>query len=186
MEFITIILILFIVIFPLLGDEIIRLLEYVNFKTSLASGIITTITHLKGPISWIVVFFTIEILYKISPDRKIPWHNTIGGAIFTTLAWVGITYCYAYYITHYANYSVFYGTLANIVILLMWLYFLSYAFVIGMAMNYHEELERTGVIDIVSEIQKSIQEETQVIDETSNPVESKEEENSKEEEIKGQ
>ena len=139
MELIVVLLILFIVIFPLLGDEIIKLLEFMKFNNSISSGITTVITKVSGPIAWAIIFITIVVLYKISPDKKIPWHSTLGGAIFTTLSWFGITYCYAYYIKYYANYSVFYGTLANIVILLIWLWLLSYAFVIGMAMNYHEE-----------------------------------------------
>ena len=124
------------------------------------------------------VFITIVVLYKISPDKKIPWHSTLGGAIFTTLSWFGITYCYAYYIKYYANYSVFYGTLANIVILLIWLWLLSYAFVIGMAMNYHEELEKTGVIDVLSEIEEEIKDAIiPNLDKDDTPEESKEQDN---------
>ena len=162
MELIVVLLFLFIIIFPLFGDEIIKLLEYVNFNTTFASNVIKALTSLSGPISWFIIFIVIELLYKISPDKKIPWHNSIGGAIFTTIAWFGITYCYAFYINRYANYSVFYGTLANIVILLVWIWLLSYAFVIGMAMNYHEELEKTGIIDVVSEIQNEMEDTIEV------------------------
>ena len=40
--------------------------------------------------------------------------------------------------------------LNNIVILMLWIYFLAYAFTIGMALNYRkeEELEKTGTINI--------------------------------------
>lgn len=38
---------------------------------------------------------------------------------------------------------------------MLWVYLLSYAFVIGMAMNYHEELEKTGVIEISKVIEES-------------------------------
>ena len=34
------------------------------------------------------------------------------------------------------------------VVLMIWIYFLSYFFVIGMAMNYREEIEETGVFDL--------------------------------------
>ena len=178
MELIVVLLILFIVIFPLLGDEIIKLLEFMKFNNSISSGITTVITKVSGPIAWAIIFITIVVLYKISPDKKIPWHSTLGGAIFTTLSWFGITYCYAYYIKYYANYSVFYGTLANIVILLIWLWLLSYAFVIGMAMNYHEELEKTGVIDVLSEIEEEIKDAIiPNLDKDDTPEESKEQNN---------
>ena len=38
---------------------------------------------------------------------------------------------------------------------MVWVYFLSYVFVIGMAMNYHEELEKTGIIDVQAVIEAS-------------------------------
>ena len=38
---------------------------------------------------------------------------------------------------------------------MVWIYFLSYIFVIGLAMNYHEELEVTGVIDVMKIIEES-------------------------------
>jgi uncharacterized BrkB/YihY/UPF0761 family membrane protein len=91
----------------------------------------------------------------MAPDKKIPSHNVNGGAIFTTFGWIGITALYSYYINTFANYSVFYGSLANIVVLMIWVYFLSYAFVIGMAMNYHQDLEKTGIIEISELIESS-------------------------------
>ena len=94
----------------------------------------------------------------MAPDKKIPSQNVNGGAIFTTIGFILITSLYSYYIQEFANYSIFYGSLANIVILMLWVYLLSYVFVIGMAMNYHEELEKTGVM----EIQKVIEENAKV------------------------
>jgi uncharacterized BrkB/YihY/UPF0761 family membrane protein len=91
----------------------------------------------------------------MAPDKKLVGRHVTGGAIFTTVAWIAITSLYSYYIVHFANYSVFYGSLANIVILMIWVYFLSYAFVIGMAMNYHQDLEKTGVIEINKLIEES-------------------------------
>ena len=91
----------------------------------------------------------------MTPDRGIPSYSVNGGAIFTTVGWILFTKLYSYYIINYANYSIFYGSLANIVILMVWVYFLSYVFVIGMAMNYHEELEKTGIIDVKEVIEAS-------------------------------
>jgi uncharacterized BrkB/YihY/UPF0761 family membrane protein len=91
----------------------------------------------------------------MAPDKKLISRHVSGGALFTTVAWIGITSLYSYYIANFANYSVFYGSLANIVILMIWVYLLSYAFVIGMAMNYHQDLEKTGVIEISKLIEES-------------------------------
>ena len=86
---------------------------------------------------------------------NIPSSQTTYGAIFTSIGWIIVTAIYSFYINNYANYSLFYGTLANLVVLMVWIYFLSYIFVIGLAMNYHEELEVTGVIDVMKIIEES-------------------------------
>ena len=148
MEIIIVILVLFILIAPLLGNSIINLLHYFNLDVETTKMVISILNFLKGPFSWVFIFLFIKIIYTMAPDKKIPSRNVTGGAIFTTFGWVVITNIYSYYISHYANYSVFYGSLANIIILMLWVYFLSYIFVIGMAMNYHEELEKTGILEV--------------------------------------
>lgn len=155
MELVIVILFLFILIVPLLGSNIIDLLHYFNLDTETTSVIVNTFNFLGGPLSWIIIFLFIKTIYTMAPDKKFSSRSVNGGAIFTTIAWIGITELYSYYITNYANYSLFYGSLANIVILMLWVYFLSYAFVIGMAMNYHQDLEKTGVIEINKVIEES-------------------------------
>ena len=106
---------------------------------------------LKGPVSWFVMFMFIKIIYTMAPDRKLPSSCTTYGAIFTTILWIIITAIYSYYITHFAKYDLFYGGLANLVILMLWVYFLAYVFVIGMCLNHNKEiekLEKTGEINI--------------------------------------
>lgn len=87
----------------------------------------------------------------MAPDRKIPSSYVNYGAIFTSISWVLVTTIYSYYINNFARYDVFYGGLANIVILMLWVYLLAYIFVIGIGLNYHKEeiiLEKTGIIDV--------------------------------------
>ena len=155
MELILVILLLFIVIFPLLGNSIVNIMDYLSLDNHIALKVASIINYLTGPISWIVIFLVIKMVYTIAPDKKIPSHSVNGGALFTTVCWILLTYLYSYYISHYANYSAFYGSLANIVILMLWIYILAYIFVIGLAMNYREELEKTGVIEIEEVIKAS-------------------------------
>lgn len=155
MELVIVILFLFIIAVPLLSGSIIDLLHYFNLDAQTTSIIANSLNLLNGPLAWLIIFFFIKTIYTMAPDKKLPSRKVNSGAIFTTVTWIAITAGYSYYISNYANYSLFYGSLANIVILMLWVYFLSYAFVIGMAMNYHEELEKTGVIEITRVIEES-------------------------------
>ena len=172
MELVIVVLFLFLLLVPLFGNHIIELLHYLNLDTTTTSIVIKTLDLLSGPLSWLIVFLFIKTIYTMAPDKKFSSRHVTGGALFTTLAWIGITELYSYYITHYANYSVFYGGLANIVILMVWVYFLSYAFVIGMARYYHQDLEKTGVIEINKLIEESAN-SAPVLPEEENPKKKK-------------
>ncbi len=170
MEIVIVVLFLFLLIVPLLGNSILNILHLFNLDVETNELIINLLKFLKGPFAWVVVFVFIKLLYTMAPDKKIPSKNVNIGAIFTTIGWILITMVYSYYINNYANYSIFYGALANIVILMLWVYLLSFIFVIGLAMNYHEELEKTGLLDIGKSIEDKINEDIVVVEE---PVEEK-------------
>lgn len=91
--------------------------------------------YLKWPIAFFIIFFSIKLLYTIAPDYNIPSRYVNKGAIFTTLGWILTTAIYSYYVTHFSKYDIFYGSLSNIIILMMYIYFLSYILVLGIAIN---------------------------------------------------
>lgn len=184
MELVIVFLFLFILVVPLLGDSIIKLLHYFNLDTTTTTTIISVFNFLSGPFSWLIIFLFIRTIYAMAPDKKLASRHVSGGAIFTTVAWIAITSLYSYYIVNFANYSVFYGSLANIVILMIWVYFLSYAFVIGMAMNYHQDLEKTGIIEISELIEASANIASVFGDEPEEPKKIKNKKTKEEKEIK--
>ena len=132
-----VILFLFILLVPLFGNTIIRIAENININTK--DGVANIIRILNGPISWFIIFFFIKILYTMAPDKKIPSNRTTYGALFTSIGWVISTAVYSFYINNYAHYSIFYGGLANIIILMLWTYLLAFIFTIGLALNYRKD-----------------------------------------------
>ncbi len=149
MTMVMVILFVFILLVPVFGNKIVDLFRYVDINAAITLRIEQIIKFLKGPISWFVMFMFIKIIYTMAPDRNIPSSHTTYGAIFTTVLWIIITFIYSFYITHFARYDMFYGSLANLVILMLWVYLLAYVFVVGMCLNYHnEELEKTGKINL--------------------------------------
>ena len=141
----------FILLVPVFGTKIVELFKYVDLDPTVTLRIEQVFHFLKGPISWFVIFMFIKIIYTMAPDRNIPSSHTTYGAIFTSVLWIIVTFIYSFYITHFARYDIFYGSLANLIVLMLWVYFLAYIFVIGMCLNYHneeEKLEKTGKINL--------------------------------------
>ncbi|MBQ4584412.1 MAG: YihY/virulence factor BrkB family protein [Bacilli bacterium] len=154
MTIFLIILFIFILVVPLFGERIIELIKYVNLNANITEIITAVFSFMKGPVSWIIIFIFIKLLFTLAPDRKLPSKNVNYGAIFTSVMWIIVTSIYSFYINHFAAYDVFYGSLANIVILMVWFYLLSYIFTIGIALNYREEvvqLEKTGQINLINQ-----------------------------------
>ena len=152
MTFVLVLLFIFMLIVPVFGTKLIELFKFVDLNSNVTDNVSMIITFLQGPITWLIMYFFIKILYTMAPNKKVRSKNVGYGALFTTFSWVIITYIYSYYINNLAHYSTFYGGLANIVILMFWFYLLAYAFTIGMALNYRKEeieLEKTGTINPV-------------------------------------
>ncbi len=147
-----IILFIFMLFVPIFGQKIVELIKYVNLNQNVTETIIKIFRFMKGPVSWIIIFLFVKLIFTMAPDKKVPSKNVNIGALFTTVLFVIITTIYSFYINHFAVYDVFYGGLANLVILMIWFYLLSYVFTIGLALNYREEeieLEKTGEINIL-------------------------------------
>ena len=142
------------IIVPVLGNKITEMIAYVNMKQSVTTKILHVFNFLKGPITWFIMFIFIKLIYTMAPDKKTESRHTNKGAIFTTFGWVISTNIYSYYITHFSKYDIFYGGLANIIVLMLWFFLLAYILTIGIALNQkveEEELEKTSKINIVKE-----------------------------------
>ena len=120
------------------GNYIIHFIFDSAIFSSVNSYIYQVFVLLKWPLGLLIVFITVKLIYTIAPDSSIPSKYNTRGSIFTTVLWSLVTVGYSYYVTHFNNYNVFYGSLTNIALLMLWIYILSYILVFGMAINVHD------------------------------------------------
>mgnify|MGYP004505230015 CR=1 FL=1 len=138
MTLILIILVVFLLLIPVFGDKLIELIRFVNLNDTITKGL-TFIIHLsKTPISWLLIFFLIKVIYTMAPDDLIPSNCTTKGSIFTTLGLVISTSIYSSYVNNMAHYDVLYGGLSHFVVLMIWFYIISYIITIGIAINHDD------------------------------------------------
>lgn len=138
---------IFILIVPLLGNKIISSFNYFDLKV-IVDPILTIV---RGPITWVIIYLFVKSIYVMAPDKYVDIKGFNLGAMFTTLFWVILTYIYSLWINNFASYATYYGSLSNIAILMLWLYWLCYIFVIGLCLNVkveNKELEKTGIVKI--------------------------------------
>ncbi len=150
MTFAIVLMLVFVLLVPVFGTKIIELLDFTNISDTLYS----IFDFIKGPVTWLIMFVFIRALYEIAPDRVRKNSHINTGALFTSIGWVIVTFIYSQFANNMTSYNVFYGALSSIAILMLWLYFMSYIFVIGLSLNYGEELDmetmnKTGAIKVV-------------------------------------
>ncbi len=144
MTFILVLLLIFVLLVPAFGDFIFNIIRTVFHGDEIVLLIYKLYQILKYPLSIFLIYFNIKLLYTIAPDVKIKSSTTTYGAIFTTITWIIATEIYSVYVEIFAKYDIFYGSISNILILLLWVYVLAYVFVLGMAINtiHNEEVKK--------------------------------------------
>ena len=83
----------------------------------------------------IVVLIAFMVLYSLAPNVKIKLMSVIPGAIFATIVFLAGSYLFGIYISNFSNYSKTYGSIAGIIILMLWLYITGFIIIIGAEIN---------------------------------------------------
>ncbi len=129
------VLLIFIVLVLAYGNVIVKTFLSAEVFASVADKLYLFFILLKWPIAIMLIFFTIKLLYAVAPNDKIPSKYMNAGALFTTLGWVIITAVYSYYISNFANYTMFYGGISGVIAMMIWIYFLAFVLILGIAIN---------------------------------------------------
>ncbi|MBQ9983042.1 MAG: YihY/virulence factor BrkB family protein [Lachnospiraceae bacterium] len=123
--------------------------RYLRGVFELGSVVERLLWFVRYVFGWLLFYAFILMLYVVLPegfglpaDRE--EHMNFGkrvksqapGAAFCSVAWLVISRLVVLYMQHFSNFSVMYGSLAGIVILMLWLYFCMYSLFIGAVINY--------------------------------------------------
>lgn len=150
MTFILVLLVFFLLLVPVFGDTIFEIMRNSLINQEMIDVLYNIYQILKYPVTIFLIYYNIKLLYVIAPDKKIRKSTATKGAIFTTISWIIATEVYSFYVGTFSKYDLFYGSISNLLILLLWVYILSYIFVLGMAINAsntkEEDIERTGMV----------------------------------------
>ncbi len=74
-------------------------------------------------------------LYNITPNMKNSFKAVLPGTLFTTLGFIVISILFSFYVDYSKSLSYLYGSLSNMVLVLLWLYVCSNIIIIGGELN---------------------------------------------------
>jgi membrane protein len=120
------------------------LVDWLGSELQLTSAMIALWKALQWPTAMLFVMFSDALIYTFGPnllDKR--WHWITPGSVFGAVSWVAASAGFRIYLQYVNNYSVIFGSLGELVILLVWLYVTGLAFLIGGEINAN--IERAAI-----------------------------------------
>lgn len=84
----------------------------------------------------------VAFLYRAGPARKsVSWREVLPGAVLACALWLFASIGFSLYVENFGSYNKSFGTLAGVVLLLMWLWISAYVLLLGAEFNSEIEAE---------------------------------------------
>ena len=110
----------------------------------------------KWPVMLLVVVFLVAVLYYATPNVKQPKFRWISvGAGLAIVVWIVASLAFAVYVANFGSYNKTYGSLAGVIILLLWLWLTNNALLFGAEVD--AEIERSRQLQAGIEAEEAIQ-----------------------------
>ena len=130
---------IFLIIILIVGSKFLLILSELPNMTIISNNSVKIFNFIKWPISIVVIYFTLKVIYVLAPNKSINAKSVTKGSLFTTILWVIFTAIYSLYSMNISPYTTYFGSASSIVVLMIWIYAMAFIFVIGMIINAVEE-----------------------------------------------
>jgi membrane protein len=115
--------------------------EAVGNAIGLGSTVVTVWNIAKWPVLLLVVVFIVALLYYATPNVKQPKFRWISiGAAVAIVIWIIASAVFGFYVANFSSYDKTYGSLAGVIVFLLWLWITNLALLFGGELD--AELER--------------------------------------------
>lgn len=110
-----------------------RLVHMVLYRIPKLEYLFGLLLHFRYLAIWVILTIFFAAIYAYVPNKKQHLREQIPGAAFSAMAWGIFCFGFSLYVD-YADYSI-YGSLAIIVLIMLWLYVCMYIILVGAYMN---------------------------------------------------
>jgi membrane protein len=122
------------------------LAQDVGNALGLGNTAVLTFEIVKWPVLVLIVGLMLAILYYAAPNARQPGFQWVSpGGLVAVVIWVVASAAFAFYVANFGSYNKTYGSLATVVIFLVWLWITNLAILFGTEFN--AEMQRAKVIE---------------------------------------
>ena len=112
-----------------------RALYFVSGIITVPDGFINLWSKLRFVAVALLMFVLVTVLYMLALGRRCPLREVAPGVAGSLAAWMLLSLAFSYYVENLAHYTQLYGSIATIVVVLLWLYMSGTVLILGGELN---------------------------------------------------
>lgn len=97
---------------------------------------------LQWPVVIFLMLFAIAVIYYMSPCVEQDWRWVSPGSVFAVLMWLIVSLGFKIYVENFGNYNKAYGSIAGVIVLMLWFYLSGIVLLMGGEIN--AEIEKAA------------------------------------------
>ena len=96
-------------------------------------------------VAFLLILSIFLLLYKLIPNTKTHWRHIWPGALLATILFEIARTLFVFYLENFTNYQLIYGSIASIIVLLVWIYYSAFIMILGAEFTFQYDLMHYGV-----------------------------------------
>ena len=89
----------------------------------------------RWPLAMFLGLAAISLVYRLAPATNQRWAWVTPGSAFAVGAWAIMSVALRFYVGHFGDYNATYGSIAGVILLMLWLYLSGVVLLVGAAIN---------------------------------------------------
>ena len=108
-----------------------RALQFISTLVTIPIRFISIWSYMRFVLLGLIMFVLLVPLYMLAQGQRRPMREVVPGVIVSLVAWMVLSLAFSYYVEHLAHYTELYGSIAAIVVAMLWLYISGTVLIMG-------------------------------------------------------
>ncbi|MBO4853761.1 MAG: YihY/virulence factor BrkB family protein [Oscillospiraceae bacterium] len=112
-----------------------RVLHFISRLVTLPDSLLNGWNYLRFAVMALMMAAMLAALHMLAVGRRLPLKQVLPGISGSLAAWMLLSAAFSYYVENFAHYTELYGSIATIVVALLWLYMSGQIQIMGAELN---------------------------------------------------
>jgi membrane protein len=90
---------------------------------------------LQWPVAVFLMLFALAVIYYVCPNVEHDWRWVTPGSVCAVSLWLAVSLGFKAYVENFGNYNAAYGSIAGVIVLMLWLYLTGVVMLLGGEIN---------------------------------------------------